>query len=221
MSASASAASGPEIGSRRLGLRHNIEVALDVIVLRSGIPDSIPGRCTDISEGGIGAAVAGELALNQPVAIELKLPNVAVPLRVRASVRHHSRLHCGLQFVNLSAEQREMIRYWVHRREAQVEIAAKNAEAPAAPASRPEHRRGRKIRIRKRSLLVLLLFVLVLAALGWWYWQTAWSKLERSVSVRTAAEPATQNFSASANDVPRRSLREINGSPSSCQSIWS
>ena len=30
-------------------------------------------------------------------------------------VRYQSRLRCGLEFVGLSVEQREMIRYWVYR----------------------------------------------------------------------------------------------------------
>ena len=58
--------------------RHPINVPLDLIALRSGVPENLPGRCTDISEGGVGAVVAGELAAGQQVAVELRLPNVGV-----------------------------------------------------------------------------------------------------------------------------------------------
>ena len=75
----------------------------------------VPGRCTDVSEAGVGAVVAGEMCVGQQVAVELRLPNVGVPVRARALVRYQSRLRCGLQFVGLSVDQREMIRYWVHR----------------------------------------------------------------------------------------------------------
>src|ERR1035437_10458595 len=95
--------------------RHPIHVPLDLIALRSGFPENLPGRCTDLSEAGVGAVVAGELAAGQQVAVELRLPNVGVPVRARALVRYQSRLHCGLEFVGLSVEQREMIRYWVYR----------------------------------------------------------------------------------------------------------
>src|ERR1039457_7508284 len=100
---------------RRVFPRHPINVPLDLIALRSGVPENLPGRCTDISEAGVGAVVAGQLAPGQQVAVELRLPNVGVPVRARALVRYQSRLRCGLEFVGLSAEQREMIRYFVYR----------------------------------------------------------------------------------------------------------
>ena len=90
--------------------RHPINVPLDMIALRSGVPENLPGRCTDISEAGVGAVVPGQLSAGLQVAIELRLPNVGVPVRARALVRYQSRLRCGFEFVGLSVEQREMIR---------------------------------------------------------------------------------------------------------------
>src|SRR5208282_5964141 len=100
---------------RRVFPRYPINVPLDLIALRFGVPENLPGRCTDISETGVGVVVAGELAAGQQVAVELRLPNVGVPVRARAVVRYQFRLHCGLEFVGLSVEQREMIRYWTYR----------------------------------------------------------------------------------------------------------
>src|SRR5580693_9293693 len=108
-----------EKAPQRVFPRHPINVPLDLIALRCGVPETLPGRCTDISEAGVGAVVAGELVLSQHVAIELRLPNVGLPIRVRAVVRYQSRLHCGFDFVGLSVEQREMIRYWIYRSSAQ------------------------------------------------------------------------------------------------------
>src|SRR5580658_11384522 len=118
--------------------RHPISVPLDLIVLRSGVPENLPGRCTDISEVGVGAVIAGEMAAGQQVAVELRLPNVGVPVRARALVRYQSRLRCGLEFVGLSVEQREMIHYWVYRegagpvefkKEERTEVPAKSSGA--------------------------------------------------------------------------------------------
>src|SRR5271168_1017069 len=104
-----------EAASRRVFLRHPINVPLDLIALRSGVPENLPGRCTDISESGVGAVMAGEMVAGQQVAVELRLPDVGVPVRARALVRYQSRLRCGLEFIGLSVNQREMIRYWVYR----------------------------------------------------------------------------------------------------------
>lgn len=188
MSAGPLPAPTPEVGFRRNVPRHGINVPLDVIALRSGIPDTLPGRCTDISESGIGAAVAGELAPNQHVAIEVKLPHVALPLRARAIVRHHTRLHCGLQFVNLSVEQREMIRFWAYRNTVQPpernlrESSTQKTEV-LTPAVVPFKRRFlRRIRISRHLAVVLLAVTLVLAACAWIYWEWSWRKLESSLS---------------------------------------
>jgi len=184
---------------QRVSPRHPISVPVDLIALRSGVPENLPGRCTDLSEAGVGAVVAGELATGQQVAVELRLPNVGVPVRARALVRHQSRLRCGLEFVGLSVEQREMIRYWVHRSAAQpVDIDIKDfkikdfkqeesqgtAKTEAAVvAARPAAAPRRRIRIGRRGLYVLIACMLALAGLGWWQWQRSWNDLEAHASV--------------------------------------
>jgi TonB family protein len=184
----------------RAYLRHPINVSLDLIALRSGVPENLPGRCTDISERGVGAVVAGEMAVGQQVAVELRLPNVGVPLRVRALVRNESRLRCGLEFAGLSLEQREMIRYWIHRSSPEAAnlkvdsrqyggaVAGTEAQkdAAAAPVIVGHPKAGhpiadspeRRVRIGRRELCWLAAFGLALAALGWWQWQRSWSQLE-------------------------------------------
>jgi TonB family protein len=170
---------------RRVFPRHPIDVPLDLIVLRSGVPENLPGRCTDISEAGVGAVIAGELTTDQHVAVDVRLPNVGVPVRARAQVRYQSKFRCGLEFVGLSLEQREMIRYWVYRSSSQpMDLRGKNREekiADAAEGSEPAVdpiATRRKIRIGRRGLFLLLACVLVLAGLGWWQWQKFWSELE-------------------------------------------
>src|SRR5512143_743247 len=98
--------------SRRHVFRCPINVPVDVVALKSGIPNTIPGRCIDLSDRGVGVILAGELIAGEAVAIELRLPNVGLPIRARAQIRYQDHLRYGLQFIGLSMEQREMIRYW-------------------------------------------------------------------------------------------------------------
>jgi TonB family protein len=178
---------------QRISPRHPINVPLDLIALRSGVPENLPGRCTDISEAGVGAVVAGELATGQQVAVELRLPNVGVPVRARALVRYQSRLRCGLEFVGLTVEQREMIRYWVYRSSSQPVDSkdfkkedfrkeenggAANTETPVV-AAEPAAKTRRRVRIGRRGFYVLIACILALAGLGWWQWQRSWNELEK------------------------------------------
>ena len=170
---------------QRVFLRYPINVPLDLIALRAGVPENLPGRCTDISESGVGAVVAGELAAGQQIAVELRLPNVGVPVRARARVRYQSRLRCGLEFVGLSVEQREMIRYWVYRSASppteftEVKGQRESPVVAAEPAAEPRHR----IRIGRRGFHVLIACMLMLAGLGWWQWQRSWNELEARATV--------------------------------------
>jgi hypothetical protein len=167
----------------------------------------LPGRCTDISEAGLGAIVAGQLAPGQQVAVELRLPNVGVPVRARALVRYQSRLRCGLEFVGLPAELREMIRYWVYRAAAAPsefrQLKQKERHGPvladdAGPVVNGSGRGARattgetpalrtpkrKIRIARRALYWLAACTLIVAALGWWQWQRSWNELEQRTPTR-------------------------------------
>jgi TonB family protein len=201
-----SAALSPVLDERpqRVFPRHPINVPVDLIALRSGVPENLPGRCTDISEAGVGAVVAGELAAGQQIAVELRLPNVGVPVRARALVRYQSRLRCGLEFVGLSVEQREMIRYWVYRSAAppmdlgdfkkEENHGPATAEGPVVAAE--QDAQPRQIRIGRRGFYVLIACMLALAGLGWWQWQKSWNELEKRAPVgesRLRVSPETMD----------------------------
>src|SRR5712671_2235966 len=98
--------------SRRRVPRYQAQVPLDVTVLRSGIPDTVPGRAVNLCERGIAAILAGELTPGETVGMEIRLEGTAEPLRTRALVRHHDRLCCGMEFLGLSNEQQAAIRDW-------------------------------------------------------------------------------------------------------------
>jgi TonB family protein len=201
--------------------RHPISVPLDLIALRSGVPETLPGRCTDITEAGLGAVIAGELAAAQQVAVELRLPNVGVPVRARAVVRYQSRYRCGIEFVGLSAQQREMIRYWIYRCESdplapkiESKIEQRNVAldfGPSVPLKSdspetnvvPTRQGKRKIRIGRSGLLLLILGALLLLALVVWQWQRSWNELE------TRTQAADARLRVSAETMEKRILTKV------------
>lgn len=175
-----------DTASRRAIPRRPLYVPLDVIALRSGVPENLPGRCTDLSENGVGAIVAGTLIPGQQVAVEFRLPNVGVPVRSRALVRYQQRLHCGLQFVGLTPEERETIRYWAGRVPAKPGALPKTDEFPAMEIPVKADAVGSEIgksKVRWRRFYALLGLMLCVVAFGWWQWQRSWTELEAKAAI--------------------------------------
>lgn len=175
--------------------RHSVAVPVDITVLRSGVPDSIPGRTVDVGESGLAAVIAGELRPGDLVGLELRLPSVGARLQAKAVVRHQERLRCGLEFLGLSLEQRAMIRYWTERSPQlpvascqlpENEVAAASAELQS-PTPKP------RTSLRRMLMLAVAMFVVV-GGLGWWQWYRVWNELESQLPDRAAADarPATQ-----------------------------
>ena len=190
-------AAGTHVGvwngiSRRRVPRFSMAAPLDVVVLRSGIPDTLPGRTVDLCERGIAAVLAGELAPGEHVGVEVRLSPEGQPLRTRAMVRYQDRLKCGLEFTAITPDQRSVIREWA--REAQitpsaaVDIAKTNGKpadprkqsGPARPSGPSFHpgngpRRPRQWRVFG---IVALIFVLASTGFFWWKWNHDWAALE-------------------------------------------
>src|SRR3989442_3948005 len=110
---SAAAGQGPAATAVRSRVpRYAVAVAVDVTVLRSGVPDTVPGRALDVGEGGVAVVLAGELRPGDSVGVEFRLPNLGLPVQAKAVVRHQASLRCGLEFLGLSPDQQAMIRFW-------------------------------------------------------------------------------------------------------------
>jgi TonB family protein len=168
---------------RRAFPRRAVRVPLDVVVPRSGVFENFFGRCTDLSETGVGAIVAGKLVLDQQVAVELLLPNFGVPVRARARVRYQKQLRCGLQFVGLPVEQREMIRYWLNGAAAQrAPVSEKSGTPQVGSVTAAAVTQGRRVRIPLPRFYVLASMTVLLAGLAWWQWQRSWNELEAQAS---------------------------------------
>jgi len=162
---------------RRLS-RHAIAIPVDVTVLRSGVPDNVPGRCIDLGEGGLLAVLAAEFRPGDSVGLEFWLPDVSAPLRAKAVVRHKAELQCGFEFLALSQDQRASIRYWARRR-TQPPAPVQPAETPANETTTMEASPAPTPPIHHRVLVLsLLIFFIVLGGVGWWRWYRAWNELE-------------------------------------------
>jgi hypothetical protein len=96
--------------TRRDG-RHHHRVPYSVpIKLHSLMPNGIRstgGMSLDICEGGVGTLVQSELMLGDVVEIDLHSPHFS--LCVMAVVRHTSGSHSGLEFFELTVEERRQI----------------------------------------------------------------------------------------------------------------
>lgn len=179
-------------GARRRAPRWPLAVPVDITVLRSGIPDCVPGRSLDIGEGGLAAFLAGELRPGESVGVELRLPPVGLPLRTRAMVRHESRLRCGLEFLGLSPEQREMLRYWAQRglekqplpefTDVGVPVAETREVEEVENLPHPVAHRSPRRHIFRRVAFWTALAIVLACALAWWHWERGWRQLEDQLS---------------------------------------
>jgi len=191
--AAARAPAHARVNRRRIP-RYPSAVPLEVTVLRSGIPDRIPGRSLDLGEAGVGAVLAGELRPGEPVGVEFRLPPGGTAVRAKALVRHQERLRCGLEFVGLSVEQQEMIRYWARgpkqtradrwTMEAGPETTGAPAQLEMAGEAAPPERQG----WLQRALWAILALLTLVGLLGWWQWQQAWKELESQLPRAQAVE---------------------------------
>jgi TonB family protein len=179
-------AQGWDQPSRRRGLRYRVQAPLAVTVLRSGIPDTLPGRSVNLGEGGVSAVLAGELLPGEAVGVEIRLPPVPDPLRTRAVVRYHDKLRSGMEFVGLSVEQQAAIRDWAGEAKAEPEpgVSAEPIEAAAEKGSEGAESGGAQPPTRKRrgrGWILSLVAAAILLAVLWWRWNRGWEDLESSL----------------------------------------
>ena|SRR5579859_3036117 len=104
--------------ARRLRRYQRFEMDKRVKIQSAG--EVLRGRCTNISEGGLGSTIAGQLKVGEEVHMELALDTAAEHVKVRAVVRNCFGFHYGFEFVELSGEARRAI----------MKVVAANAPAP-------------------------------------------------------------------------------------------
>ena len=186
---------GPGRPTRRRALRYRVEAPLDVTVLRSGIPDKVPGRSENLGVYGLGAVMAGELQPGESVGLEIQLPANATSLRIRAMVRYYDKLRCGLEFIGISADQQATIRDCAEEAKAAPEpspqaklelekgeegrsVGSQRPSAQRQPAGKLSAHRLSAHRRRSRGWVFLILASILLVGVGWWEWNRGWESLE-------------------------------------------
>lgn len=219
MSAGTSPALATGVTQTRKVPRYKLAVPLRLTVLRSGVPDDIPGRTLEIGEGGVGVTVAAQLLLGESVRVEFLLPHMTTPVRATAVVRYQ-REHCfGLQFLRLPVEQQSIIRYWT-RREADVQLVAPDLSAagslpnPEIPAT-PEPLAGTLAAQAPKAQFgappawgLVTASVFIACVLGWWRWERGWADLEAKVPAQ-AAEISSPQLQVPADEMRRRLTHEV------------
>ena len=191
----------PQVG-RRGATRKRLAVPLSVTVLRSGVPDAVPGRSVDVSGGGIGAILAGEVFAGELVGVEFQVPAFG-PVHAKARVCYQERLRCGLQFLAIPAEQRSMIESWTRNEREHspasvpkvspsflskseivtAPLAPSFGGYPATKAQSKEDSAATARYIRRKVLMLLIASVIVVAGMGWWHWEEGWRELESKLPV--------------------------------------
>jgi TonB family protein len=223
MSTGTSPAYTPETAPKRKVARYKLAVPADLTVLRSGIPDRIPGRTLEVGEGGVGVVVASGLLLGESVRVEFLLPHTTTPVRATAVVRYEHKRSFGLQFLRLPVEQQSIIRYWT-RCEGEVLLTGHRAQAAqlaafeeAAVAPEPFQntqlfRTLESATVAKRAwdwrrmMALAAPIFLVAGGLGWWQWQQGWVALEAPV---LAKEPAKPQFLVPAEVMQQRVRHKV------------
>jgi len=205
--------------SRRRVPRFQVQAPLDVTVLRSGIPDTVPGRSVNMCERGIAAVLAGELVPGESVGIEVQLPQAQDSLRTRAMVKYQDKLRCGLEFVGLSAEQRAAIRDWAKEAKPEAEVSMAPAPSIEKKSAGDGERQGKgseggasgkpKKKQRGAGWTFFVLLAAIAAAIFWWKWNKAWEELESGLKAQQTASAEKPQAQVSAEVMEKLLIHRV------------
>ena len=211
-----------EINKRRFP-RYPVAIPVDVVVLRSGIPATIPGRSLDVSAGGVAAVLSGELRSGEWVGVSFQLPTVKEPVQAKAMVRHHGPLRCGLQFYAMPSEQQGALNTWirmaVEAQPPQMSRAPSRQETPPAKqVAPPVNKRARSApRIARPSgserwvWIAPAVGLLLALVLGFWWWHNGWTDLEKN-GTETSAPSAQPQVKVPGSVMEQRLLHKVDPS---------
>jgi len=90
--------------------RYLTDMQISGIVLLTRHPVRLSGRCTSISETGLGCYLSVSLSPGELIRLDLRLADT--PIQTVAEIRYESDGHYGLEFIGLRWEKRDtIIRY--------------------------------------------------------------------------------------------------------------
>jgi c-di-GMP-binding flagellar brake protein YcgR len=90
--------------------RYRLDGRVNITVFRPAGKCDFWGRISDVSEGGMGATVSGELEPGEFVVLQFSLSSSSHILELRARVCHRCGYYCGFEFLVVSDLQRERIK---------------------------------------------------------------------------------------------------------------
>ena len=96
--------------ANRIFRRERFDLRIKILVPNGGRIDTVHGRSSDISYGGMGAVVTRMMDTGSPVVVVFRLPKIDVDIQIPAFVSHRSGFRCGLRFAKLSPEQKFLIK---------------------------------------------------------------------------------------------------------------
>jgi hypothetical protein len=91
--------------------RFTVDIRMKASFKRNGMPLTVFGRGSDVSQGGMAAYIPSELPVGTSVDLELSLPYLSgeQPIRIIASVRNRNGFRYGLEYVALSDSDKERL----------------------------------------------------------------------------------------------------------------
>lgn len=89
--------------------RYQLDVRIQASVFREGITTTLWGRTSELGQDGVGATLTGELMPGEVASIEIPVPVAPFLIKLRAIVRYSDGLHCGLEFLRVTEEQRRTL----------------------------------------------------------------------------------------------------------------
>ncbi len=98
----------PPIDKRRYQ-RYELETELKTAILGVQSRGVMRGRALNISEAGMAGVFTTGWDVGTPVSLEFSVPVTSSLVRVEGVVRSHTDYRYGFEFIDLSADQREII----------------------------------------------------------------------------------------------------------------
>jgi hypothetical protein len=93
--------------------RHKVDMRARLVLHRDGQDTVIHGRTSHVGLGGIGMTLTQELERGTRAVLELTIPNCNV-FKIPVEVRNRAGFRCGLQFLELSPEQRSLLKAFLN-----------------------------------------------------------------------------------------------------------
>lgn len=89
--------------------RHAVIIPVTVSLLVDGQRSKLNAQASDVSKGGLSLFVTREIAIGASLQVDFVLPYSSTPLALRSVVRTRSGFNYGIEFINPTPEQQEII----------------------------------------------------------------------------------------------------------------